>query len=30
MMKNDIEVDAKVKCIEAGIIQAKLAEPTLF
>ena len=26
MLKNNIEVDVKVKCIEAGITQAKLAE----
>lgn len=26
MLKNNIEVDVKVKCIEAGIIQAQLAE----
>ena len=26
MVKNNIEVDVKVKCIEAGITQAKLAE----
>jgi predicted XRE-type DNA-binding protein len=26
MLRNNIEVDAKVKCIEAGITQAKLAE----
>lgn len=26
MMRNNIEVDVKVKCIEAGITQAKLAE----
>ncbi|HOW23386.1 MAG TPA: helix-turn-helix transcriptional regulator [Sedimentibacter sp.] len=26
MLKNNIEVDVKVKCIEAGTTQAKLAE----
>ena len=26
MLKNNIEVDVKVKCIETGITQAKLAE----
>lgn len=26
MLKNNIEVDVKVKCIEVGIIQAQLAE----
>ena len=26
MLRNSIEVDVKVKCIEAGITQAKLAE----
>lgn len=26
MLKNNIEVDVKVKCIEAGLTQAKLAE----
>ena len=26
MLKNNIEVDVKVKCIEAGVTQAKLAE----
>ena len=26
MFKNNIEVDVKVKCIEAGITQAELAE----
>ncbi len=26
MVKNNIEVDVKVKCIEAGITQAQLAE----
>ena len=26
MLRNNIEVDFKVKCIEAGITQAKLAE----
>ena len=26
MVRNNIEVDVKVKCIEAGITQAKLAE----
>lgn len=26
MLKNNIEVDVKVKCIEAGITQAQLAE----
>ena len=26
MVKNNIEVDAKVKCIEKGITQAQLAE----
>lgn len=26
MVKNNIEVDVKVKCIENGITQAKLAE----
>lgn len=26
MLRNNIEVDVKVKCIEAGITQAKLAE----
>ena len=30
MLKNNIEVDVKVKCIKAGVTQAKLAEPTLF
>lgn len=26
MLKNNIEVDVKVKCIESGITQAQLAE----
>ena len=26
MLRNNIEVDVKVKCIEAGVTQAKLAE----
>ena len=26
MLKNNIEVDVKVKCIEVGLTQAKLAE----
>lgn len=26
MLKNNIEVDVKVKCIEASVTQAKLAE----
>ena len=26
MLKNNIEVDVKVKCIETGLTQAKLAE----
>lgn len=26
MLKNNIEVDVQVKCIEAGVTQAKLAE----
>lgn len=26
MLNNNIEVDVKVKCIEAGVTQAKLAE----
>ncbi len=26
MIKNNLEVDVKVKCIEAGITQAQLAE----
>lgn len=26
MVKNNVEVDVKVKCIEAGITQAQLAE----
>ena len=26
MVKNNFEVDVKVKCIEAGVTQAKLAE----
>lgn len=26
MLKNNIEVDVKVKCIEVGVTQAKLAE----
>lgn len=26
MLKNNVEVDVKVKCIESGITQAKLAE----
>ena len=26
MLKNNIEVDVKVKCIDAGVTQAKLAE----
>lgn len=26
MLKNNIEVDVKVKCIEAAVTQAKLAE----
>lgn len=28
MVKNNIEVDVKVKCIEEGITQAQLAERT--
>lgn len=28
MLKNNIEVDVKVKCIENGITQAQLAEKT--
>ena len=26
MLKNNVEVDVKVKCIEGGVTQAKLAE----
>lgn len=26
MIKNNLEIDVKVKCMEAGITQAKLAE----
>ena len=29
MVKNNIEVDVKVKCIEKGITQAQLAEKAL-